>query len=36
MLESVEIRCSLCNSMVADSRAVAEGQAGEAAAVQGY
>lgn len=36
MLESEEIRCSLCNPMVADSWAVVEGQAGEAAAVQGY
>lgn len=36
MLQSVEIRCSLCHSMVTDPRAVAEGQAGEAAAVPGY
>lgn len=36
MLESEEMRCSLCNPMVADSQAVVEGQAGEAAAVQGY
>lgn len=36
MLQSLEIRCSLCHSTVTDPRAVAEGQAGEAAAVPGY
>ena len=36
MLQSLEIRYSLCHSTVTDPRAVAEGQAGEAAAVPGY
>lgn len=36
MLESVEVRYSLCYSTVADARAVAESQAGEAAAVPRY
>jgi len=32
----VEVRCSLSHSAVADARAVAQGQAGEAAAVTGH
>lgn len=36
MLQSVQVRCSLCHSAVTDTRAVAERQAGEAAAVPGH
>lgn len=36
MLESAEVRCSLSQPAVADTRAVAERQAGKAAAVPGY
>lgn len=36
MLQSVEMRCSLSQSLVTDSWAVAEGQAGKAAAVPRY
>ncbi|KAF3854490.1 hypothetical protein F7725_022545 [Dissostichus mawsoni] len=36
VLQPVEVRCSLSHSAVADARAVAQGQAGEAAAVPGH